>query len=509
MNSPHRLAAWGLALALLWLAACAAGPPAPKPPASKPPAPAQSPLPAAPPDGRNRVCLWIFWTDNHTLMKEAQALLAQGRPFQSVALSMARNNQGYATTNADCLPRSSLPPAMAAAIKDLKLGQVSQPFPLNQGAALAMLTSDAFRRKAKELYKAGKYKQAMEQLKLDLELHPAAANSWHLLALCRAATGDRKGALEAYDRALEWTPNAPAVLNDKATLLTQMGRRDQAVVLYRRALASDPNNPVFMNNLAWALAQQKRDLGEALALAQKAAALAPDNPAVWDTLGQVQQARGDYAGAVVSFHRAARLDPQAAGVKKRMLGSLLALKPDQVSRLSQEGAAPPPRPASPPPAKPAPAAQPPAKPAPPQPQPAPAPAPRPPAPANKPPPAQPAPRAKPAPAPATSPKPQFQAKAAAAPAPRAAQAAPDQGRPPRGWYLQLASNRNPKLAARARRRWTAKGYGAQVWAWRSAKSGLWHRLLLGPYPSKAKARYNGRLLQQAGEIKTFVLIRVP
>jgi Tfp pilus assembly protein PilF len=352
----------------------------------------------------------------------------------------------------------------------------------------------------------------MAQLKLDLELHPAAAGSWHLLALCRAATGDKKGALEAYDRALEWTPNDPAVLNDKATLLTQMGRRGQAVVLYRRALASAPNNPVFLNNLAWALVQQKRDLGEALALAKRAAALAPNNPAVWDTLGQVQQARGDHAEAVVSFHRAIRLDPQAAEVKGRMLGSLLSLKPGQVSRLSQNGAAPPP-------VKPALTPQPAPKPAQPKPRAAPAPASAPRAPAkaavgwSKRPRAKPAPQTKPVPAPSPKPQAKLQAKAAPAPAPRAqprpAVAAPDQGRPPRGWYLQLASNRNPKLAARARRRWAAKGYGAHVWAWRSSKSGLWHRLLLGPYPSKAKARYNGNLLKQAGEIKTFVLIRVP
>ncbi len=353
------------AMLLFLLTACASGPsqeataPAPKPPPppGAPAGPAQSAptwatLPPNPPGDASRVCLWVFWTQNQELMREMQAELGQGRPFQSAALDLVRNNKGFATTHADCLPRRDLPPAMTQAVKDLRLGQVSPPFELNNGQALAMLTSDVFRRQAQQLYQQGKYRQAMQPLSLDLELHPAAAGSWHLMALCRAAVGDQAGALKAYDQALEWTPGDPAVINDKAALLSAMGQGDQAVVLFRRALAAAPDNPVYMNNLAWAMVQNKHDLNEALALAQKAVKLAPDNPAVWDTLGLVQQARGDHAGAVVSFHHALRLDPQAAGAKSRMTASLLQLSPAQVTRLSASGVRLPPAPAPAPEPKP-------------------------------------------------------------------------------------------------------------------------------------------------------------
>ena len=393
----HARKYWGiLAVVLILTAACASGPskeqkepaPAPADPtaqaATPQPAPSWARMPQKPPGDAKRICLWVFWTRNQAVLKEMEAMLSQGRPFQSASLDMVRNNKEFATTHADCLAKSDLPQPMLQAVKGLKLGQVSPPFKLNEGTALAMLTSDVFRRQAQQLYQEGKYSQAMQPLGLDLELHPAAAGSWHLMALCRAAVGNKKGALKAYDRALEWTPSDPAVLNDKAALLNSMGDGGQAVVLFRRALEQAPDNPVYMNNLAWALAQNTKELDEAMSLAKKAVRLAPGNPAVWDTLGLVQQAQGDDAAAVVSFHHALSLDPKSAGAKSRMTASLLKLSPDQLSRLSAGGVKrlPTPAPKSPPapPAQPEPAPAPvPAPQAKPQPVPAPKPTPEPPA----------------------------------------------------------------------------------------------------------------------------------
>ena len=71
-------------------------------------------------------------------------------------------------------------------------------------------------------------------------------------------------------------------------------------------------------------------------------------------------------------------------------------------------------------------------------------------------------------------------------------------------YFQKA-----ELALKARDAWADKGHSAHVYAWRSPKSGLWHRLLIGPFPTKLKALVRGDMLKQAGEIKTYVLIRIP
>jgi tetratricopeptide (TPR) repeat protein len=337
-----RLLAGLVALVLaLSLASCAERP-------IKPP-----PTPTDP----KRVCLWLLWSKGPGLIKQAQALMAQGKPFQVVAIDLARNNPGLAKTNADCMDTGQLEVELAHALDGLKLGQVSEPFEIDQGFALAMRTSDRFRRKAKALYDQGKYEQAARELRLDLDLHPAAAGSWHLLALCLSATGDKQGAVQAFERALEWTPRDPTLLNDKATTLQAMGRGDEALKLYRQALDREPDNPVFMNNLAWALVQEDRDLAEAEKLAARAARQAADQASIWDTLGQVQQARGRHPQAVISFYRALRLDPNYPRVRARLTRSLVALTPAEVERLAvpKAPAPPPPKAATPvkasPPAK--------------------------------------------------------------------------------------------------------------------------------------------------------------
>ena len=236
---------------------------------------------------------------------------------------------------------------------------------------------------------------------------------------------------------------------------------------------------------------------------------------MWDTLGMVQQAQGDDAAAVVSFHHALRLDPNSAGAKSRMTASLLKLSPDQTQpserRRGQAARRLPRRPnqlrrTAPGPKARAPtgsrsraqaqaratgqavaatgwskrpAPEPPAKEEP-------LPAPVPPAAAAlapKPEP-KPIPEPKPRPAPALKAKP----KPTAPPAQR-------EGRPPVGWYLQLSSNRNPNLAMQARDRWRAAGHSAYVWDWRSRKSGLWHRVLIGPYAGKRQGGGGGAQVQ--------------
>lgn len=549
IRGPH---AWPLLLLLLaGLLACAASPQKAAPPA--PASTANSPLAASVPQEKDstRICLWILWSNTPTLIKEAQQRLREGKPFMAVALDTVRNNPGFATTNADCLPVDKLPQDVLKAVSALKLGQVSQPFALSGGTALAMRTSDRFRRRAKEFYDQKKYAQAMEALRLDLELHPAASNSWHLLALCLAATGKKEEALEAFDKALEWDPGDPAILNDKAFVLQEMKRPQESLVSYQKALAQEPQNPVYLNNLAWALLQQKKDLNRALALAKKATRLAPDNPGTWDTLGQVQQAMGRHAEAVVSFHRAIQLKPDYPKAAGRLLDSMVRLKPEQVARLKAKGIMPPPQAqaASTQAASPAPMPK-------PEPRPAPKPVPKPtttasaeaqktepPVPkvqakADQPEPIKP-PAAKAEPTasgqattkadspdklksggqekPAQAEKPPPQKAAPKAQDKPKAKAKPDAQPPskpppasfPAGYYLQTASYKTRRLAEREGAHWKRNGQPSLVRAWVSPKQGTWYRVLLGPFPSRFDARQVGNQLKQQREIRSYVLIKNP
>ena len=71
-----------------------------------------------------------------------------------------------------------------------------------------------------------------------------------------------------------------------------------AVRNYEAAVHGGDNSGVSANNLAWIYAQQGRELERALALARHARELAPEDPAVLDTLGVVHLARREYSRAV-------------------------------------------------------------------------------------------------------------------------------------------------------------------------------------------------------------------
>ena len=70
-----------------------------------------------------------------------------------------------------------------------------------------------------------------------------------------------------------------------------------AVRNYEAAVHGGDSSGVSANNLAWIYARQGRELERALALARHARELAPEDPAVLDTLGVVHLARREYSSA--------------------------------------------------------------------------------------------------------------------------------------------------------------------------------------------------------------------
>jgi Flp pilus assembly protein TadD len=128
-----------------------------------------------------------------------------------------------------------------------------------------------------------------------------------------------------------------------------MGRREEAFINFEKALALQPDNPGLLNNLAWIMVRLGHKLERAETLARRATKLEPGSASYWDTLGLVQQARGQSAAAVASYHQALKLDPDLASAKANLLKILLSM--DQ-STLARELGTPGPTPAKPaPPAK--------------------------------------------------------------------------------------------------------------------------------------------------------------
>jgi len=78
-----------------------------------------------------------------------------------------------------------------------------------------------------------------------------------------------------------------------------------AIEHYRKVLETNPTDVVALNNLAFRLANNANQPDEALRLAQQAKELAPDNPAVEDTIGWAFYKKGIYRNAVTHLQIAA------------------------------------------------------------------------------------------------------------------------------------------------------------------------------------------------------------
>lgn len=91
-----------------------------------------------------------------------------------------------------------------------------------------------------------------------------------------------------------------------------IARKDYAGAEKRYAAVTkmQPNNAVAYNNLAWVSAKLGKP--EAIALAEKANALAPNQPAFMDTLAVLLSDKGDYAKALELQNKVMALQPQNA-----------------------------------------------------------------------------------------------------------------------------------------------------------------------------------------------------
>jgi tetratricopeptide (TPR) repeat protein len=91
------------------------------------------------------------------------------------------------------------------------------------------------------------------------------------------------------------------------------GAYPSAIENYRELVAQEPDNPLFLNGLAWDLAEHAQKPDEALALAEKAKGLAPNDPRVADTLGWIYYQKGIYKSAISQLESASSPAGRLAG----------------------------------------------------------------------------------------------------------------------------------------------------------------------------------------------------
>lgn len=134
-----------------------------------------------------------------------------------------------------------------------------------------------------------------------------------------------QNASEADKSASDWIKAHPKdvafrlYLGDVAT-----ARKDYpaAIQHYRSVVDQQPENALALNNLAWAAGQMKSP--KAIEYAEKANKLAPNQPALMDTLAMLMADKGDTAGAITLLRKALEISPQAAALRLNLARVLIS-----------------------------------------------------------------------------------------------------------------------------------------------------------------------------------------
>jgi putative PEP-CTERM system TPR-repeat lipoprotein len=120
---------------------------------------------------------------------------------------------------------------------------------------------------------------------------------------------------EVEARLLQWQKANPTdVMVPMYLAETSLGEKQYKVAIERfeAIVKQSPKNAVALNNLAWVY-QQEKD-ARALTTAEQALQLAPENPAILDTIGWMLTEQGNVTRAVPLLQKAAGLAPAAAEI---------------------------------------------------------------------------------------------------------------------------------------------------------------------------------------------------
>ncbi len=142
----------------------------------------------------------------------------------------------------------------------------------------------------------------------------AVPEDLHLLALAAEAAGDANAAFFAA-RARYPTPQSLGQALGAADAAMKAANWGNAIRAYEQILAlTDGRSALVLNNMAWAQAQVG-NTDKALVFAQRAIQVAPDDPAVMDTLGWLLHQTGtNKTRALDLLRRAAQQAPQNATI---------------------------------------------------------------------------------------------------------------------------------------------------------------------------------------------------
>lgn len=174
-------------------------------------------------------------------------------------------------------------------------------------------------RRAEQLMQAGRYEQAIPDLKIIESLRPNEAYVQTQLATAYMQTGRIDSAIRHFERAIALGTRTADVYAKLGRLHVQQRRRDDAIAAFRRAVELEPTNAHHHYNLGVTL-MNHGDIESALERFRAALRLKPDYANAHFNLGIGLERLGRVDEAIEHYRRAVQIDPNHQAVRR--LGQL-------------------------------------------------------------------------------------------------------------------------------------------------------------------------------------------
>ena len=152
------------------------------------------------------------------------------------------------------------------------------------------------------LYKNGKYQEAINQINVLDETFPNVPILFNLVGACYKALGQFELSIKMYKTAVDLKPDYADAYNNLGSLLKDLGQFDNALKSYDMALEANPNFLEVLNNRGIIL-NELQLYGDAIESYQKAISINSSVAEVFNNLGNTYRIIGQIDDAIKSYKK--------------------------------------------------------------------------------------------------------------------------------------------------------------------------------------------------------------
>ena len=142
--------------------------------------------------------------------------------------------------------------------------------------------------------------------------------SWFNLGLKQVSTGDFRGAIVSWEKALNLNPNLSEAWHNRGSALGRLNRYEEAIESFERSLSIASNNYQAWNDRAHALYQLQK-WQEATESWDKAIEIMPGNHLFWYNRGCALEQLNNIEESIVSYEKALEIKPDFQPARSRYI----------------------------------------------------------------------------------------------------------------------------------------------------------------------------------------------